>query len=235
MSRNGLHRHYDRLTAEERFRLDVLAMARGDRQESERLVSSCPKFSYTMNDRAFTGRWLGVLDMTLRVYLEVAAHLERLSMIGVAREMLPYQDTYARDRMREAFVEGHKAGALRAREDAGGEGPAPEWPLEGIDEAEVDRLAELGSSILPEILDGLERLAAEQALTAWRAFGAFCDETLGLDALKVLRVVLEPGAGRIEDLEELACHLGLEPDSERVEALREPLTEAWLSVEGRAA
>jgi hypothetical protein len=43
--KNGLHRHYDRLTAEEGFRLDVLAMARGDEQESERLVSSCPRSS----------------------------------------------------------------------------------------------------------------------------------------------------------------------------------------------
>jgi hypothetical protein len=235
MSKNGLRRHYDKLTAEERFRLDVLAMARGDMQESERLVSSCPKFSYDMNDRAFTGRWLGALDMTLRVYLEVAAHLERLAMIGVAREMLPYQDRYARERMRDAFVEGHKAGALQAWKTAKGKGPAPEWPHEGIDEAEVDRLAELGSSILPEILDGLERLTAEHAITAWRAFGAFCGETLGLDAAKVLRVVLEPGAGRIEELEALAGRLDLEPDAGSVEAIQETLSGAWLSVEGRAA
>ena len=56
MSRNGLHRHYDRLDADERFRLDVLAMARGDKQESERLVTSCPRFTYTMTDREFAGR-----------------------------------------------------------------------------------------------------------------------------------------------------------------------------------
>ncbi len=35
--RNGPHRHYDKLEPDERFRLDVLAMARGDKQESERL------------------------------------------------------------------------------------------------------------------------------------------------------------------------------------------------------
>ena len=46
MSKNGLHRHYDRLRSEERFRLDVLAMARGDTQESERLVTSCPRFTW---------------------------------------------------------------------------------------------------------------------------------------------------------------------------------------------
>jgi hypothetical protein len=69
MSRNGLRRHYDRLTPEERFRLDVLAMARGDAAESERLVGSCPKLSYRMNDRAFVGRWTGAMDLTLRTYI----------------------------------------------------------------------------------------------------------------------------------------------------------------------
>jgi len=235
VSKDGLRRHYDRLTAEERFRLDVLAMARGDKQESERLVSSCPRFSYTMNDRAFTGRWLGVLDMTLRVYLGMAGHLERVAMMGATREMLPFQDRYARDRMWDAFLEGHGAGARQAWRMAGADGAAPELTLEGIDEAEVDRLAELGSSIMPEILDGLERKEAGHTLTLWRGFGAFCDETLGLDASKVLRVVLEAGAERVEELEAKVERLGLEPDAETVEEIREGLTEAWRIVEARGA
>ena len=235
MSKDGLRRHYARLTAEERFRLAVLAMARGDKQESERLVSSCPRFSYTINDRAFTGRWLGVLDMTLRVYLGMAGHLERVAMIGATREMLPFQDRYARDRMWDAFLEGHGAGARQAWRMAGADGAAPELTLEGIDEAEVDRLAELGSSIMPEILDGLERKEAGHALTLWRGFGAFCDETLGLDASKVLRVVLEAGAERVEELEAKVERLGLEPDAETVEEIREGLTEAWRIVEARGA
>jgi hypothetical protein len=233
VSRNGLRRHYDKLTAEERFRLDLLAMARGDEQESERLVGSCPRFGYTMNDRAFTGRWLGVLDMTLRVYLGIAGHLERTAMMGVMREMLPFQDRYARGRMRDAYLEGHRAGARQARGAAKGKGPAPEWPLEGIDEVKVDELAQLGASIMPDILDGLERKEAGHALTLWRGFGAFCDETLGLDALKVLRVVQEAGASRVEELEVLAERLDLELDAETVERMRERLTETWCTVLGR--
>jgi hypothetical protein len=233
MSKNGLHRHYDKLTAEERFRLDVLAMARGDLKESERLVGSCPKFNYDMNDRAFTGRWLGALDMTLRIYVEIARHLDRMETIGAMRVLLPYQDRYARERMRDAFVEGPRSGAGQAWRAADGEGPAPDWPLEGIDEAEVDRLAELGSSILPEILDGLESKEAAHDLTVWRGFGAFCDETLALDPLKVRRVVQEAGAWRVEELEALAGRLNLEPDADTVEQVREGLREAWLSVEGR--
>ncbi len=46
MSKNNrLRTHYGKLSAEERFRLDVMAMAQGDRQESELHLGSCPKFS----------------------------------------------------------------------------------------------------------------------------------------------------------------------------------------------
>src|SRR5918994_3912097 len=41
-TKKGLGRLYDRLTPEERFRLDVLALARGDEEESESLPATCP-------------------------------------------------------------------------------------------------------------------------------------------------------------------------------------------------
>lgn len=230
MSKNGLHKHYDKLTAEERFRLDVLAMARGDKQESEHLVSTCPKFSYTMADNAFSGRWLGALDITLRSYLWVAGYLDRLKTLEAIREILPLQADYARDRTRDAYLEGHRAGSRQAWQ---GDGPAPEWPLEGINEEKVDELAGLGASIMPEILNGLERREAGNALTLWRGFAAFCGDFLGLDALKVLKVVLEPGVPRIEDLEATAERLELEPDAEQVEEIRDGLAEAWRWAEGR--
>jgi hypothetical protein len=40
-SKNGLGKLYDRLTPEERFKLDVEATARGDEAESKRLVDTC--------------------------------------------------------------------------------------------------------------------------------------------------------------------------------------------------
>ena len=78
-------------------------------------------------------------------------------------------------------------------------------------------------------------MEAAEALTLWRGFGAFCGGVLGLDAGKVLAVVLEPAVKRIEDLEATAERLDLEHDPEKVEEAREGLTEAWDSVEGRAA
>jgi hypothetical protein len=235
MSKNGLHRHYDRLTAEERFRLDVLAMSRGDKQESERLVTSCPRFTYTMNDRSFTGRWLGALDLTLRAYLDVAGYLDRIKTIEAVRVVLPYHETFARDRMLNAFVEGHRAGARQGWREADGEGVAPEWPLDGVDEKKVDELAESGASVLPEILDGLERQQATHALTIWRGFGVFCEERMGLAATKILGVALEPSLRRVEELEAMSERLDLEPDEESVEEIRDELAEAWRLVEERGA
>ena len=55
--KGGLGRLYHQLTPEERFRLDVLALARGDERESERLVATCPRRGYTMYDLGFVGRW----------------------------------------------------------------------------------------------------------------------------------------------------------------------------------
>jgi hypothetical protein len=57
-SKKGLGRLYDRVTPEERFRLDVLALARGDEEESERLTASCPRRDYTMYDWEFVRRRL---------------------------------------------------------------------------------------------------------------------------------------------------------------------------------
>ena len=50
MKHNALGKLYDRLTPEERFALDVEAMARGDEEESRRLVDTCPRLGYTMTD-----------------------------------------------------------------------------------------------------------------------------------------------------------------------------------------
>jgi hypothetical protein len=229
---NGLHRHYDRLEPSERFRLDVLAMARGDSLESDRLTRSCPRFTYTMNDRAFTGRWLGAMDMTLRTYVELAELLERLKTIELVRLLMPYSEEALRGAARDVYLEDHRAGARHAWSEAEEEGSAPQWPFEDLDEERrIGVLMEPAVSVLPEILQRLERDQAEKALTLWRGFGTFCREHLELEAEKIVRVVLEPAVGRIEELEELAERLELRTDSERVAEIAEGLEEAWSIVE----
>jgi hypothetical protein len=229
---NGLHRLYDQLDPGERFRLDVLAMARGDSIESDRLTRTCPRFTYTMNDRAFTGRWLGAMDMTLRVYVELAGYLDRLKTLDVVRVILPYSETFAEDAAFESYLDGHRAGARHAWAAAGAEGPAPEWPLE-VDEESVKAPIGRAASILPEILEKIERELAAEALTLWEAFAGFCESEMGLDAEKVVGVVMGVGEERVEVITELAERLSLEPDEELVAELGKGLAESWSIVVGR--
>jgi hypothetical protein len=93
MKPKGHARYYDRLTPEERFRLDVLATARGDEEESELLLRTCQRETYTMNHRGFTGRWAGAFEITLRMYIAINNELSKLQMIDAFRELVPYSQT----------------------------------------------------------------------------------------------------------------------------------------------
>lgn len=251
MSKNGLHRHYGRLTSEERFRLDVLATARGDVQESERLVQSCPRFSYTMNDRGFGGRWHGATDITLRAYVPLGEQLAKLQMVDAFRVFVPYSQTLTSNTVFEAYFKGHEAGSRHAWSYAGKHGAPPAWPDDGPDgeilepegderdpamERDTDELestAETYNRFFPDVLDELERRCVKRAFSIWTGYAAFCRESMNVAAEKIAAVVLEPAIERIEDMKARAERLGLEPDAETVEEMRRRLAESWHVVEER--
>jgi hypothetical protein len=80
-----------------------------------------------------------------------------------------------------------------------------------VHEEEIRSRVKEVMSIPPETLERLERDQVTQALTLWRGFEAFCEESMGVEAIAVLKVVLEPGVERIEELEDLAGRLELTP------------------------
>jgi hypothetical protein len=86
-------RLYDGLTPEERFQLKVLALARGDKEESERLTATCPRRGYTMYDWGFIGRWEAARELTMLAYMDVAGRLDKIKMIGAFRSLFPYLST----------------------------------------------------------------------------------------------------------------------------------------------
>jgi septation ring formation regulator EzrA len=106
--------------------------------------------------------------------------------------------------------------------------PAIAWDRETLEAT----LEEYGKFV-PELLDKLERHLATEALSLWEGFAAFCEESVGVPAEKVVAVVLEPVGGRIEDLKERAERLKLKPNAETVEEIREGLAESWRIVEKR--
>jgi hypothetical protein len=246
-----LHAHYDRLDAEERFRLDVLATARDDSRESDRLLASCPRFSYTMNEMGFVERWRSAIEITLRVYIPLGEQLAKLRMVDAFRVFVPYSQTLSSNMVLEAYYKGHESGSRHAWTYADKGGSPPAWPDDGSDgelmEPEEDEqdpnmerdadelkaLAEQYNEFLPEVLDELERRCVTEAFGIWLGYAAFCEECAGVDADKLAAVVLAPVVGGIEEMKARAERLGVEPDAGLVEQIREGLAEAWRTVEAR--
>ena len=251
MKLSGRARYYDRLTPEERFRLDVLATARGDEEESELLLRTCQRETYTMNHRGFTGRWAGAFEITLRMYIAINHELAKLQMIDAFREFIPYSKTLSHNIAFDAYFSGHESGSRHAWGYAKMEGGPPQWPEDGPngeimepdedeqdpaierDMDELEATVEEYAEFLPELLDRLERELATDALSLWEGFCAFCEESVGVPAESVVAVVLEPVADRIEDLKSRAERLELEAEAKTVEEIGEGLAESWRVVEER--
>jgi hypothetical protein len=214
-SKKGLGRLYDRLTPEERFRLDVLALARGDEEESERLTRTCPRRGYTMNDWEFVGRWEAARELAMLAYVDVARPMDKTKMIDAFRSLFPYLSTIWEDDVHMAYFDGHKAGSRYAWNSSGKAGEPLGWEA---DEEEAERKADptidedlrkwTGKERYTRLegkLEEMERELVRQALTAWVGLGRFCAQEMGLEAEKLLEALAIPFAKRVRDLEELGA------------------------------
>jgi hypothetical protein len=236
-SKKGLGRLYDRLTPEERFRLDVLALARGDEEESERLTVTCPRRDYTMYDWGFVGRWAASWDLAMLAHVDVVRRLDKIKMIGAFRDMFPYLSTIRQNEVHCAYLDGHMAGSRHAWKWSGKTGEPPGWE---DDEEEAERNADPtidedlrkweGDEMytrLEETLEEMERQLLREALTAWLGFARFCEQEIGLGAEELAVAFGRPFAEGVRDLEELSTRHEVEADAEGVEEYLAITTEAW--------
>jgi hypothetical protein len=242
MRRDRLGRLYDRLTPEERFRLDVEAMARGDEEESRKLTDTCPRRNYVMNDWGFVGRQQAARELAILAYADLAKCLDKLQMIGSFRAMMPRLLTAWENYTHTAYFDGHHAGSRHAWRLAGKGGEPPGWETDEEEaernadraaEAEIEKWSATVEEIvdrLSVVLDELEGELAAQGLVVWSAFAQFCDEEMGLKADKVLAALTSPYAERARDFEELAERLEVEPDAQSVEEYRTIMVEVWRKV-----
>jgi hypothetical protein len=239
MRHNGHARYYDKLTPEERFRLDVLAMARGDVEESELLTRTCPRHNYTMNDVRFAGRWNGAIELGLVALMDLRPTVAKLRMIEVSRVIGPYLRSAWENDVYRAYFGAHESGSRYAWSQAGKDGDPPGY--EGEDylreenadprmDEDLEKLeASLGSSdaLIAERLVDMERDLAAGALAGWRAFEGFCEEDMGLDVKKLLAATFGPALEDVEYFEEACERLEAEADPAAVEECREALGRHW--------
>jgi hypothetical protein len=164
---------------------------------------------------------------------------------------VPYSHTLSCNMAFDAYYKGHESGSRHAWAYAGKGGAPPAWPDDGPegermepdedeqdaamerDADELEAVAEQYNAFLPEVLDELERRCVKEAFSIWTGYAAFCEESAGVSAENLAAVVLEPVVGGIEDMRGRAERLGVEPDSDLVEQMREGLVEAWRTAEAR--
>jgi hypothetical protein len=243
-TKKGLGRLYDRLSPEERFRLDVLALARGDEEESERLTATCPRRAYTMNDWGFVGRWEVARELAMCAYVDVVRRLDKIKVIAAFRGLFPYLSTIWEDDAHWAYFDGHMAGSRHAWNTSGKAGEPPGWEA---DEEEAERNAD--PTIVEDLekwtgegryarlegkLEEMERELVREALTPWLGFAHFCEREMGLEAKDLVEALARPFAEGVRDLEELSARHEVEADAEGVEEYLVMMREAWRRVIGSA-
>jgi hypothetical protein len=239
-SKKGLGHLYDRLTPEERFRLDVLAMVRGDEDESERLTATCPRRNYTMHHWGFIGRWAAAHELAMLAHLDVVRPLDKANTIGAIRELCPQLGTMWQDDVHCAYVDGHRSGSRHAWNMSGKAGEPPGWEA---DEGAAGRNADpamyedlqrrAGDGVyarLEKMLEETELRLVRDALTAWLGFARFCEQEMGLEAEKLLEALAGPFAEGVWDLEELSGRHEVEANAQDVEEYVAIMTEAWRRV-----
>lgn len=240
---NGLGRLYDRLTPEERFRLDVEAMARDDSAESRRLVDTCPRRSYTMAELGFSARWDGAIHLTTAVLVDFGHKIAKLRMIDAFRVVIPYSQGLAQDSAFDAYFDGHRSGSYHAWNAAGKTGRPPAWPELDVEPDDVDRdpamerdmdeieaKVKKNGELLPELMDRLERELATELLAVWEAFCGFCEQEMGFSAEKLLQATFRQALEDVAWFLELCERLELEADPEATAECWEGLAEYWQRV-----
>jgi len=238
--KKGLGHLYDRLTPEERFRLVVLALARGDEEESERLTATCPRRGYTMYDWGFLGRWAAAWERAVLAHLDVARRLDKIRMIAAFRDLCPQLGTIWQNEVHLAYLDGHTAGSRHACNWSGKVGEAPGWEADegtaglNADPAMYEDLRKWAGdgmyARIEEMLEELERELVREALTAWLGFARFCEQEMELEAEKVLEALARPFAEEVRELEDLSVRHEVEANAEDVEEYLASMTESWLRV-----
>jgi hypothetical protein len=169
----ALARHYDRLEPDERFRLVVEAVARGDEQEADRLAAACPRKVYRVIDAEYGDRIRVSSEIVSGVVLDLGPRLGKLRMIEAFREFLPLFLGRGMDVAAMAWLDGYTEGknGRRKRDD--------EIVEAGIEKAIND--AKQATETVLEVLEKLRNDVAAEIKAIWEGFSRFSKRELRLE------------------------------------------------------
>jgi hypothetical protein len=140
MRKDSLRKFYDRLTPEERFRLYIEAIARGDEEEWRNLEKSCPRLVYEMNDRAYEDRVRASEEITVLVCLDLVPRLAKLKRLMAFSDVILGLQSRCLYEVHMAYLCGYVAGIQRNQSSVkvGDDLPNVESPKIGYD---LDKIA----------------------------------------------------------------------------------------------
>jgi hypothetical protein len=200
MRTSGLDRGYEQLTAEERFRLTIMASARTDRTDVERLVRSCPRMTGKFCDPAVSDRHELATDLTILMIATLDAIEGRLDVVEAAKEAGRVMFALAAD---EAEFEAYRA--------------------TGEEVPRVRRVVRRERSRFDRLFRRIEASLTTRGATVAHAFAAFSRDQLGLEPAQLVAAVSPPHTDLFERF------AAATPNDDAVTALQDELTDVWQS------
>jgi hypothetical protein len=201
-----LARLYSELDGVERFRAVYLARARGDTAEADRLLDTCPRRDYTLNDLQFVRRSLVARDLATAFLSEAERHLATLELLAVLRGPV----TALRALLVEVMTDVHDWLAEDLAE-LGGVPAIDEGAGDSGERGELWSDAPAGRYPIRAMRD-LHDTAIGWLALLWEAFGAACRAEMGLEPDELLRATWAP---LLDRLAPYRAEMEASPDRER--------------------
>lgn len=193
---SSITKGYETLTGPERFVLLIEAMARKDEVECDRLEDTCPQLVYRCEDVEFRDRVRRAYHVAATVCLNMREGMAQIRMAEAIRlTATQFIDTPTRV-AEVAFLYGREYGKWEA-----GAIDQIKMPNQASIQADISKDADLRKQLgdLREIVahsvdllatsvhESVGRVHAVELLSHWEGFSRFCRDTLGLDALTLVR------------------------------------------------
>jgi hypothetical protein len=202
VNRGNLNRLYDRLTIEERFQLAIAATGRGDNDEHERLLRSCPKRVYQQTDAELLNRFTDTERIIVAALFELLPIVRERELLSRLRSLV---ETYA-----HAAVDASAEAAYRM--------------VPGCDDAMLEAIFDSGTAQIERLAEAIKRIDASyeaEAASIVHALDGFAADELHVELSDLIATYAAPLAPAITELRQST------PIAERVATHQETFVAAW--------